>query len=125
MSLTSLSLKRRYTTSRDDLITSFFVPCLDHATEYDRAVGFFSSSFYVVVGLPLAAFARRGGRLRLVCCPRLTAADIDAISAGYEQRAAGDALVQELDEVLADPTGRAAASLLATLVAAGTVDIRI
>ncbi len=125
MSLTSLSLKRRYTTSRDDLIESFFVPCLDLATHYDRAVGFFSSSFYVVVGLPLAAFARRGGTLRLVCCPRLTAADIDAISEGYEQRAADEALVEELDEVLGDPTGRAAASLLATLVAAGTVDIKI
>lgn len=125
MSLTSLNLKRRYTTSRDDLIASFFVPCLDGAASYDRAVGFFSSSFYVIVGLPLAGFARRGGRLRLVCCPRLTAADIEAISAGYEQRTTNDALVHELDEVLADATGRAAASLLATLIAAGTVDIKI
>lgn len=92
---------------------------------YDRAVGFFSSSFYTLVGVPIAEFALAGGKFRLVCSPRLATGDIAAIEAGYEQRAAGDAILRELEEHLEDPASAAAARLLATLVAYGAVEIRL
>ncbi len=124
-SLRELELRTRYSSGRNDLTREFFSPCLEAATTYDRAVGFFSSSFYILVEVPIAEFALRGGKLRLVCSPRLTAEDIEAIEAGYEQRGAGEALARELEEHLADPASRQAAQLLATLVAYGAVEIRV
>jgi superfamily II DNA or RNA helicase len=125
-SLRDLTLEPRYSSGRNNLIGEFFAPCLEAATSYDRAVGFFSSSFYTLVEVPIAEFARAGGKFRIVCSPRLTAEDIAAIDAGYEQRAAGEAVVRELEEHLdGDPAGDAAARLLATLIAGGTVEIRL
>jgi superfamily II DNA or RNA helicase len=123
--LPSIALRRRYSSGRHDLTAEFFAPCLQASEAYDRAVGFFSSSFYVLVGVPIADFARRGGKMRLVCSPRLSPEDITAIEDGYAQRAAGTAVLRELELELQDPTGAAAARLLATLVAAGCVDIKI
>jgi superfamily II DNA or RNA helicase len=124
-SLRHLSLATRYSSGRNDLTAEFFTPCLQASTRYDRAVGFFSSSFYTLVGVPIAEFALAGGKLRLVCSPRLAAGDIAAIEAGYEKRAAGDAVLRELEEHLEDPASAAAARLLATLVACGAVEIRL
>jgi hypothetical protein len=96
-SLRDLSLATRYSSGRNDLTAEFFTPCLQASKHYDRAVGFFSSSFYTLVGVPIAEFALAGGKFRLVCSPRLSAEDIVAIEAGYEQRAAGDAVLRELE----------------------------
>jgi superfamily II DNA or RNA helicase len=125
LSLQALEFQPRYSSGRDDLTADFFAPCLEAANGYDRAVGFFSSSFYTLIDVPIAEFALRGGKLRLVCSPRLSAEDIEAIAAGYKDRAAGAALLRELEEHLADPTSHAAAQLLATLVAHGTVEIKV
>src|SRR5205085_2566666 len=51
--------------------------------------------------------------------------DVEAMALGYESRANDDAIVREVDEVLADPSGYAAATLLASLVARGTLEIQI
>jgi superfamily II DNA or RNA helicase len=124
-SLRAVDLRPRYSSGRDDLIADFFVPCLEAASTYDRAVGFFSSSFFALIDVPIAEFAIRGGKMRLVCSPRLATEDIDAIAAGYEERTTGAALLREIEESLADPTGRAATSLLATLVASDTIEIKV
>ena len=124
-SLRDLSLQLRYSTGRNDLLEEFFRPCLSMAVAYDRAVGFFSSTFYLLVAGTLAEFARRGGKMRIVCCPRLSEVDIAAMQEGYAARAAGNGLVREFEECLDDPIGKAVGTLLATLVAADVIDIRI
>jgi superfamily II DNA or RNA helicase len=118
-------LRRRYSTGRDDLLEDFFRPCLSVATSYDRAIGFFSSTFYVLVGGTVAAMSTRGGQIRVVCCPRLSEVDVAAMREGYVARVAGGSLVREFDESLGDPVGEAVGRLLATLVAHGSLDIRI
>jgi superfamily II DNA or RNA helicase len=123
--LRELPLRLRYSTGRDDLLEEFFRPCLSAAVHYDRAVGFFSSTFYLLVAGTLADFAHRGGRMRIVCCPRLSDVDIAAMQEGYAARAAGNGLVRELEECLEDPVGKAVGTLLATLIAAEVIDIRI
>src|SRR5437773_1456160 len=120
--LRDVALRRRYTTSRADLLEEFFRPCLQAAQRYDRAVGFFSSTFYLLIGVTIADFARRDGKMRVVCCPRLSAIDIDAMREGYEARAAGNGLVREIDECLDDHVGQAVGRLLATLIANRTLD---
>src|SRR5262245_47175320 len=117
--LQDLPLKLRYSTGRDHLVGEFFAPCLAESARYDRAVGYFSSTFYVLIRLPLAEFAKRGGRLRLVCSPHLSPEDIEAIRGGYDERERiGEALDRELDQLSEDNVGRAAAAMLGTLVAA-------
>lgn len=124
--LTSVPLRRRYSSGREDLASTFFAPCLRVSRRYDRAVGFFSSTLFVLVGSPIAEFARRGGAIRLICCPRLSATDVEAIERGYDTRTSVDSAVQrELEDVLLDPLGQAATIMLATLVAYGTLEIRV
>lgn len=123
--LRGLPLKRRYSSGRDDLTTDFFAPCLSVSVRYDRSAGFFSSSLYMLVGVPTAEFALRGGKIRLVCSPRLSAEDITAMESGYASRVAADAMLRDLDDYLADPTGREVTRLLATLIAYETIEIKI
>ena len=123
--LQDVPLRRRYSSGRHDLAREFFVPCLARSIAYDRAVGYFSSTFYALIDVPLAEFAEHGGHIRLACSPQLSREDIDAIAAGYAERTTGNAILRELDSVLRDPTGHAAARLLGTLVAAGIVDIKL
>lgn len=123
--LRNVALRRRYSTSRDDLLADFFRPCMSAATKYDRAVGFFSSTFYLLVGGDIANFARRAGKMRVVCCPRLSDVDINAMREGYIARTAANGLLRELDQCLEDPVGKAVAILLATLVAHSVLDLRI
>ena len=90
--LSDLLIKPRYSTGQQDIIADFFVPCLGQALLYDRAVGYFSSTFYTLIRMPLVEFASRGGKMRLICSPELSPQDIDAIQGGYESRVLGDAI---------------------------------
>jgi superfamily II DNA or RNA helicase len=111
--------------SGQDIAADFFVPCLDAAATYDRAAGYFSSTLYALIGAPLAAFAGRGGRMRLVCSPELSPEDIDAIAQGYRERTLAEALSRDIEAMTAEPVATAATTLLATLVAQGILEIRI
>ena len=111
--------------SAQNIAGDFLVPCLDASVVYDRAAGYFSSTLYVIIGVPLAAFAARGGRMRLVCSPELAKEDIEAIARGYTEKALADAVTRELEAMIAEPVAVAATTLLATLVAQGMLEIRI
>lgn len=123
--LRKVSLRRRYSTGRANLVEDFFRPCLENAIRYDRAVGFFSSTFYLLIGTAISEFAQAGGKMRVVCCPRLSQPDIAAMREGYLVRGAASGLMREMDECLEDPVGHAVTRLLATLVARGTLDLRV
>jgi superfamily II DNA or RNA helicase len=122
--LRDIPIEVRYD-SGQNIATDFFVPCLNESVSYDRAAGYFSSTLYAVIGVPLAAFGKRGGRMRLVCSPQLSQEDIEAMSAGYRDQRLADALLRELEAMTAEPVAEAATTLLATLVALGILEIRI
>ena len=71
-SLQELGPAFSYNSSEADLVGDFYVPCLEVADSYDRAVGYFRSSVYQLVGVALSGFALNGGHMRLVCSPGLT-----------------------------------------------------
>ena len=124
--LATLPLRDRYASNRNDLLGEFYAPCLDNATSYDRAVGYFRSSVLLLAARPLADFAVRHGAIRIVCCPELTKDDIDAAEKGYQWRdSIRDALIRQIDQALADAVGELAMVFLATLIAVGSLDIRI
>ncbi len=98
---------------------------MNASNAYDRAAGYFSSTLYAIVGVPLAAFAGRGGRMRLVCSPKLSETDIAAMDEGYHEKGLADALLRDLEAMVAEPVAETATKLLATLVAQEVLEIRI
>jgi superfamily II DNA or RNA helicase len=126
VALRDLSLQTSYRSGRDVLLDDFYVPCLQEAVFYDRAVGYFSSTLYQVVALAYSDFVRRGGRVRLVCSPALSPQDFEVMKSADElSRYAHSIVRRELEELLAYPDAVPATRLLATLVANEIVEVRI
>lgn len=125
--LPGLALLTEYRTGEVDPVSGFYRPCLLNANEYKRAVGFFRSSIYLIVGSATIEFARRGGKIRLICSPSLTREDVESIEAGYEAREArvDEMIEREIDRLLASEATAYRTRVLATLIAVGALDIRL
>jgi len=124
--LKEINLLDRYATNRNDLIAEFYRPCLEHATSYDRAVGYFHSSIFLLAARPIAYFALTGGKIRLICSPELTKEDIEAFETGYEWRdRIGEILLRTINQVLGDIRTKSLVEFIATLIAVRCLDIRI
>lgn len=127
-SLTDLNLRAAYHKGEDDIAREFYLPCMDRAISYDRAVGFFSSTIYAIAWRSLREFVQRGGKMRMICSPILSVQDADAIDEGYSARAEarnGESLRDELRRMLGNPQLVKPARILASLVAMGVLDIKI
>jgi len=127
MSLRSNHFKEEYRTGEVDLVKEFYSPCLQESIRYDRAVGYFRSSVFLLVGVDIINFAKKGGKIRLVCSPHLNKNDISAIEQGYNSKLkeATNALLNDIDIMLADNLMAKNTEALATLIHLGVFDIRI
>lgn len=125
MVLRDLQLQRAYRSGRDAPLDEFYVPCLQEAIKYERAVGYFSSSLYHVAAIAFSDFVRRGGRMRLICSPALSPADYSAMREGEMAAWAQEAVRDDLAEMLEHPSAIPATRLLATLIASGILEVRI
>jgi superfamily II DNA or RNA helicase len=125
--LASLPLQTQYRTGERDPVKGFYVPCLSAAQTYSRAVGYFRSSIFLIVGQDLVDFARRGGRVRLVCSPSVSEEDAAAISTGYADQASvvAAAIDQDLNELLLNDVTAYRTRVLSTLIKVGALDIRL
>ena len=86
MSLRDISIKNEYRSLIDNVVQNFYIPLLERATVYKRAVGFFSSSSLVELTKGIAAMAANGGKIQIVASPYLSDEDIQAIQKGYADR---------------------------------------
>lgn len=86
MALTDIVIDREYRSFSKDIVRSFFIPVLNHSVEYYRAVGFFSSTALIEVSQGLISLLNNGGKINLICSPKLTEDDIEAINRGYSER---------------------------------------
>lgn len=126
--LGELKLKTAYHKGKDDIASQFYLPCMSRAVEYDRAVGFFSSTIYIIAWPSLKAFVNRGGRMRIICSPVLSTEDIEAIESGYIERveqSVEGAILQEVEAMLANPYLHKPAKVLAALIAENVVDVKV
>jgi len=125
--LSVLDLKTEYRSLKDDPVREFYRPCLLNAISYKRAVGYFRSTVYNVIGTPIIEFARRGGRTELICSPELSDEDIDSIALGYARKSdiVGDRLSQQIEELLAVEETTFNTRVLATLVSVGALEIKV
>lgn len=123
-----LQLRAVYRKGQNDIAKEFYLPCMERATQYDRAVGFFSSSIYIIAWSALREFVNRGGKMRLICSPLLSEEDKQALAEGYAARVEEEAarrLVEEIRQIMATPYLEKPARLLASLVAMGIVELKI
>ena len=72
----------------------------------------------------MSAFALRGGRIRLICSPELTALDVETLQKAHDA-ALTAALRREMEQVLAHPMGRDPLEVLAALVGTGALEVRL
>lgn len=126
-SLASLDLGTEYRSAKEDPAQTFYQPCLEEALLYKRAVGYFRSSVYLVIGPSILDFARRGGRIRLICSPDLTPEDVEGIAKGYRDRneVISDRLIAEIDDLLGEQATAYQIRVLATLIATGCLDVKV
>jgi superfamily II DNA or RNA helicase len=125
-SLRDVDFITEYRTGQVDLIEEFYRPCLARATHYDRAVGFFRSSIFLMIGIDILDFAKRGGQMRLICSSKVTREDLNAFEEGYERRQAlQSAIDEEVDQLMTESPGDVRLKILSTLIAQGVIEVKI
>lgn len=127
MSFKDFYIKTEYRTLIDKVIQNFYLPLLNDAKVYKRAVGFFSSSSLVEISKGIAMLAAKGGKIQIVASPKLSEEDIEAINTGYKNREEiiEKALIGQLSDDHEDYYSMERLNLLANLIADGVLDIRI
>jgi superfamily II DNA or RNA helicase len=123
--LRSLNIAGRYRSDREDVVADFYVPALSASVGYSRAVGYFTSTSLALFARGLRDFADRGGTMRLVASPHLSADDITDIERGYDVRKVIErATLRELEaedrDAILDGLG-----LLGRLIAEQRLDIKL
>lgn len=126
--LANLALQPAYHKGQHDIANDFYLPCMKRAISYDRAVGFFNSSIYIIAWPSLKDFVLRNGKIRIICSPILSLNDINALSEGYNNKVEevnADYLCEEIKRLLNDPFLSKPTRVLAGLVKMGVIDFRI
>ena len=127
MSLQDVSIKNEYRSLIDNVVQDFYIPLLERAKVYKRAVGFFSSSSLAEITKGIASMAANGGKIQIVASPYLSEEDIEAIQNGYAERNSviEGAVLRQITGEKVDYYSMQRLNLLACLIAEGVLDIRI
>lgn len=126
MSFQDLEIKIRYRSNEDNFSCDFFIPVLKEAVLYKRSVGYFSTSALIDLSAGLFSLAERGGKVQLICSPKLSIEDIKAIDAGYKSR--DEVILGALQVSLTSPLNlfeEERLNLIATMIASGMMEIRL
>jgi len=126
LSLREINIKKEYRSLLDNIAREFYIPLLQQAISYKRAVGFFSSSALIEISKGISALVKNDGKIQLVASPFLSEEDISAIKRGYELRdnIVRNAVLRELREPTTEYES-ARLNLLANLISDGVLDIKI
>lgn len=127
MSLDTLKLEEEYRTGEANLVKDFYLPCLNLSNIYKRSVGYFSSTVFLLIGAELIEFARRGGKIQLVCSPSLSSADIEALDKGYgtDRQAIEQEILHTVDTLIDDQRLIKNTEALATLIKLNIMQVKI
>ncbi|WP_329159573.1 DEAD/DEAH box helicase family protein [Streptomyces anulatus] len=117
-----------YASDREDILSEFYLRALGEAVAYDRITGFFASSALALYWEKLPKFVERGGKIRILCSPRIAEKDAQGIERGYEARddnSLSVVLRAEFDALLATQQLRKPALALAALISEKLLDVRL
>jgi superfamily II DNA or RNA helicase len=125
--LADFDFREVYEASCGDLVDEFYVPALDRAARYDRAVGYFRSTIFHLVGIALSEFALRDGRMRLICSPSVSKEDeetIRRVGRTSEQQLI-DGIGSDIELAMQDLKAHSTIQLLATLMEHDILDLQL
>ncbi len=114
-------------TAVDDIITEFYTPSLSASTEYKRAVGYLTGSWFAEAAEGMANFASSGGTAKWIISPKLSKSDWETIKKGDAAKrdekmyAQMEGLIDDLEANLKNETQ----NTLAWLIADGILKIKI
>ena len=122
-----LSLREGYSDSTSVLLDDFFLPVLELSKKYDRASGFFSSAVLTAIESALNGFLDAGGHMRLICSPRLSNEDAEAIIDGLSdiESVVSKSLSEDLNFWDESVGSNAPSSLLRQLIARKAIEIKL
>lgn len=126
MSFRILEVKSEYRSFQDNVVEDFYIPVLEKAIRYDRAVGFFSSTSISDITKGIIGLVKNNGKIRIITSPKLSEEDIEAIKFGYKKKE--EIINDSLNNVLQGPLNefqKRRLNLLATLIARGVIEIKI
>ena len=125
MSFLSYIIKDAYRSDEGNIVDQFYLPVLNKSIEYNRAVGYFTSSSLAMASKGITALIKNGGRMNLIASPQLDEKDVEAIKKGYEKRELiiKEAALKELKRIDNNIVKRRL-EFLAWLVAENRLDIK-
>ncbi len=126
MSLKDIQIKHEYRSVKDNMAAEFYIPLLEEAVDYKRAVGFFSSTALVEISKGISQLIKNGGKMQLICSPYLSDEDVEAMREGYKKKSEiiENSLFNELEDAR-DWIEESRLNLVANLISDGLLDIRI
>jgi superfamily II DNA or RNA helicase len=126
MRLRDLHLNLGYSSSSDSLLDDFYIPTLSASISYDRSAGFFSSAIFALAPIAFADFVGRGGKIRLICSPRVSRQDVEAIRRSSDlDRVSLDALRSEIRTSLEAEGSVDLVNMTAALIRNEALQIRV
>jgi len=125
--LSNVNIKSIYSTSQDDLMQDFYVPCLSNSTHYDRIAGYFSSAIFSLAPMALSSFISNGGKIRLLCSPNLSHVDKSALqNRDNVEKISIEQIKDDLRNISeSGDIGESLTSLMANLVSSEIIQLKI
>lgn len=126
MNFNDMNIQVRYRSNEHSIPGDFLIPVLSKATVYKRAVGYFSTSALIDLSIGIFKMAQLGGKIYIVCSPKLSNEDLDAINLGYKTKE--KVIISALDISLTNPINEfeeERLNLIATLIANGILEIKL
>ena len=106
MSFQACSLKASYRSGPDNILKDFYEPLFRHATQYDRAVGFFSSEVLEANLKGVVSLVKNNGKMRLVIGHPITDDEFEAIKYYGDHTKVMDQLSQKFNELIIESEDR-------------------
>jgi superfamily II DNA or RNA helicase/HKD family nuclease len=126
MGLRNVGFAEEYRSGQNNALEEFFLPALQEASRYDRAVGYFSSSALECFAEPLNKFVQFGGSMRLITSVELQEADLEVIRHGTAPEKVCEARVSEvIEREFSGRTVTTGLQRLAALLEIGRLEIKI
>jgi len=127
MAFNKVKLKSTYNSEEDSILNDFYIPVLEQAVSYDRAVGFFSASMLTYAAQGLSKFASNQGEMRLIIGHQVGDDEFEAIKNGEHLKETYEKLDVEFEKVIGDTSSdvfTCRLELLSWLVATSRLKIK-
>ena len=123
--LKSRQWKTLYRHEDGNLIDLFYVPALQCAVDYDRMTGYFTADALALAARGIEQLIANNGRMRLLVGCTLSPDEVAAIERGYDLRRQIEErmLSESLDPP--DLSAKDGLQALATMIANGTLDVKV